>query len=81
MIVCHPLQFVNNLVDNSLKDFRDDSDFFDVTLLCEDGQMIPANKFMLSCCSSFFKFVFKKATQGNVVLYLNGVKGRVHRKC
>jgi len=68
----------NNFGDNLsslVKDFRDDSDFFDVTLLCEDGQMIPANKFMLSCCSSFFKFVFKKATQGNVVLYLNGVKG------
>ena len=68
----------NNFGENLsslVKDFRNDQDFFDVTLLCEDGQLISANKFMLSCCSTFFKFVFKKAVQNNVVIYLKGVKG------
>lgn len=68
----------NNFGENLsslVKDFRNDRDFFDVTLLCEDGQLISANKFMLSCCSTFFKFVFKKAIQANVVVYLKGVKG------
>lgn len=68
----------NNFGENLsslVKDFRNDKDFFDVTLLCEDGQLISANKFMLSCCSTFFKFVFKKAAQNNVVIYLKGVKG------
>ena len=68
----------NNFGDNLIKlvkEFRDDQDFHDVTLLCEDGVMIPANKFLLSCCSSFFKFVFKRTLQANVVIYLKGVKG------
>lgn len=68
----------NNFGDNLIslvKEFRDDKDFHDVTLLCEDGVMIPANKFLISCCSSFFRFVFKKTLQANVVIYLKGVKG------
>ena len=68
----------NNFGDNLIslvKEFRDDKDFHDVTLLCEDGVMIPANKFLMSCCSSFFKFVFKRTLQANVVIYLKGVKG------
>ena len=68
----------NNFGDNFsglVKEFRDDKDFHDVTLLCEDGQLIPANKFMLACCSTFFKFVFKKTLLSNVVVYLKGVKG------
>ena len=66
--------FGDNLI-NLVKEFRDDKDFHDVTLLCEDGVMIPANKFLMSCCSSFFKFVFKRTLQANVVIYLKGVKG------
>ena len=68
----------NNFGENLIglvKEFRNDKDFQDVTLLCEDGQLVNANRFMLSCCSTFFKFVFKKAVQNNVVVYLKGVKG------
>ena len=68
----------NNFGDNFInlvKDFREDKDFHDVRLLCEDGVMVSANKFLLSCCSNFFKFVFKKTLQANVVIYLKGVKG------
>ena len=67
----------NNFGDNLIslvKEFRDDQDFHDATLLCEDGVMIPANKFLISCCSSFFRFVFKKTLQANVVIYLKGVQ-------
>ena len=67
----------NNFGDNLIslvKEFRDDQDFHDATLLCEDGVMIPANKFLMSCCSQFFRFVFKKTLQANVVIYLKGVQ-------
>ena len=52
-------------------------DFTDVTLACEDGELILAHKIILSAGSSFFEAVFKKIgqSQSNLPLvFLRGVE-------
>ena len=42
---------------------RDNKDFADVTLVCEDGEEILAHRAILSCGSGFFKDLFKRHNQ------------------
>ena len=46
-------------ISTAFKELRDDADFFDVTLACDDNQ-IKAHKVILSACSPFFKSVLKR---------------------
>ena len=39
---------------------RSDTDFTDVTLVCEDGEHIEAHKLILSTFSPFFERILKK---------------------
>ena len=64
--------FENN-ISNSFKELRDDKDFFDVTLACDDNQL-QAHKVILSACSPFFRSVLKKNPHQHPLLYLKGVK-------
>jgi hypothetical protein len=43
-------------VSTAFRELRDQKDFFDVTLACEDEQ-IHAHKVILGACSSFFRSV------------------------
>ena len=43
----------------AFRELRDDKDFFDVTLACEDDQ-IQAHKMILSACSPFFKHILRR---------------------
>ena len=52
---------------------RQASDFYDVTLLCEEGQ-IRAHRLVLSAGSSFFKEAFRMVNNPHPVIYLKGVK-------
>ena len=52
-------------------------DFADVTLACEDGDLIPAHRVILSAGSSFFEAVFKKIGKSQSIsplLFLRGVE-------
>ena len=60
-------------ISNALEDLRNDKDFFDVTLACEDEQ-IQAHKVILSACSPFFRNVLRRNPHQNPLLYLKGVK-------
>ena len=60
-------------ISSAFKQLRDDEDFFDVTLVCEDHQ-VQAHKVILSACSPFFRFVLKKNPHQHPLLYLKGVK-------
>jgi len=60
-------------ISTSFSELRDDKDFFDVTLACDDNQ-IQAHKVILSACSSFFRSVLKKNPHQHPLLYLKGVR-------
>jgi len=57
----------------ALRELRDDKDFFDVTLACDDDQ-IQAHKVILSACSPFFKNVLRRNPHQHPLLYLKGFK-------
>ena len=64
--------FENN-ISLAFRELRDDKDFFDVTLACDDEQ-IQAHKVILSACSPFFKTVLRRNPHAHPLLYLKGVK-------
>jgi len=60
-------------ISSAFRELRDDKDFFDVTLACEDEQ-IQAHKVILSACSPFFRNILRRNTHPNPLLYLKGVR-------
>ena len=64
--------FANN-ISTAFRELRDDKDFFDVTLACDDNQL-QAHKVILSACSPFFRSVLKKNPHQHPLLYLKGVR-------
>jgi len=57
----------------AFRELRDEKDFFDVTLACEDNQ-VSAHKVILSACSPFFRKVLRRNPHQHPLLYLKGVK-------
>jgi len=57
----------------AFRELRNDKDFFDVTLACDDEQ-IQAHKVILSACSPFFRNVLRRNPHQHPLLYLKGVK-------
>jgi len=57
----------------AFKELREEKDFFDVTLACEDSQL-QAHKVILSACSPFFRNVLRRNPHQHPLLYLKGVK-------
>jgi len=65
-------------ISSAFKDIRDEKEFFDVTIACEDDQL-QAHKVILSACSPFFRSVLRRnqgAAAQQLVLYLKGVTYR-----
>jgi len=60
-------------IGNSLRDLRNESDFFDVTIASDDNQQIEAHKLILSASSSFFKTVLKNNQHQHPLIYLKGI--------
>ena len=60
-------------ISAAFREIKDDKDFFDVTLACDDNQ-IQAHKVIISACSPFFRAVLKKNPHQFPLLYLKGVK-------
>jgi len=60
-------------ISEAFREIRDDKDFFDITLVCEEEQ-IQAHKIILSACSPFFKKVFQNNHHSHPLIYLKGVK-------
>ena len=57
----------------AFRELRDDKDFFDVTLACDDDQ-IQAHKMILGACSPFFRNILRRNPHQHPLLYLKGVK-------
>jgi len=60
-------------ISTAFRELREDKDFFDVTLACDDDQL-QAHKVILSACSPFFRTVLKRNKHEHPLLYLKGVK-------
>ena len=61
-------------ITNSYHDLRKESDFSDVTLLCEGEQQIEAHKVILNASSSFFSSVLKRNKHSHPMIYMRGLK-------
>jgi len=60
----------------SFKELREEKDFFDVTLACEDDNQVMAHKVILSACSPFFRTILRRNSHQHPLIYLKGVKYR-----
>jgi len=65
--------FESNISD-AFKDLREQKDFFDVTLACDDNSQIEAHKVILSACSPFFRNILRRNPHQHPLLYIKGVK-------
>ena len=61
------------LAQASFAELRNDTDFADVTLACED-QSVKAHKVILSACSPFFKKLLKTHPHPQPLIYMRGMK-------
>ena len=67
----------NDFKDNISSAFgklRDDKEFSDVTLVCEDGQQIDTHKLVLASCSPFFWDLLKKNKHPHPLIFMRGVR-------
>ena len=60
-------------ISSAFREIREDKDFFDVTLAC-DNEQIQAHKVILSACSPFFRTILRRNQHSNPLLYLKGVR-------
>ena len=53
---------------------REDKDFSDITLVCEDDVQVDAHKLILAASSPVFKDILKRAKHPNPLIYMRGLK-------
>ena len=61
-------------VNNAFRELRKDSEFTDVTLVCEDGHQVNAHKVILSASSPFFQNLLKRNKHAHPLIYMRGMK-------
>ena len=67
---------LNDFQDNVCSIFgslRQDRDFADVTLACEDGQQIDAHKVILAASSPVFQSMLKRNKHPHPLIYMRGL--------
>ena len=57
---------------SAFRDLKNEKDFFDVTIACEEEQ-VSAHKVILSACSPFFKNILRRNQHQHPLLYLKGI--------
>ena len=65
--------FQTNL-KSAFQELRNDQDFADVTLVCEDGIHIETHKLILASSSPFFMEILKKNKHPHPMIYMRGIK-------
>ena len=61
-------------VNSAFGKLREDKDYTDVTLACEDGQQMEAHKVILAASSDFFGKILQRNKHPYPLIYLNGVQ-------
>ena len=67
----------NDFKENAVKTFaslREDKDFTDVTLVCEDGKQVEGHKVVLASSSPFFKNILRQNKHIHPLIYMRGIK-------
>ena len=67
----------NDFQDNvnaAFSNLRNDPEFTDVTLTCEDGQQVEAHKVILASSSPFFHEILRKNKHPHPLVFIKGVK-------
>ena len=65
--------FKENII-SSVGNLKEDKDFTDVTLACEDGTQIEAHKIILSGSSPFFDNLLRRNKHSHPLIYMRGMK-------
>ena len=65
--------FKENIISNFLS-LRNDTDFNDVTLVCEENNQVEAHKVILAASSSFFKNILKRNKHSHPLIYMKGMQ-------
>ena len=61
-------------VKSAFGNLREDNDFADVTLACEDGQQVEAHKVILASSSPFFQKLLGRNKHPHPLIYMRGMK-------
>jgi hypothetical protein len=61
-------------VHSAFAQLREDRDFTDVTLACEDGHQVEAHKVILAASSPFFQNILRKNNHPHPLIYMRGIK-------
>ena len=67
----------NDFQENTISSFevlRNDQEFADVTLACEDGTQVEAHKVILASSSPFFMEILKRNKNPHPLIYMRGIK-------
>ena len=63
-------------VNSVFEKLREDKEFTDVTLACEDGQQMEAHKIILVSSSPFFEKMLQKIKHPHPLIYLKGFQSK-----
>ena len=63
-------------ITSSFRELREDKEFTDITLACEDGQHIEAHKVVLASSSPFFMQLLKKIQHPHPLIYMRGLRSQ-----
>ena len=67
----------NDFQENAISAFgtlREDREFADVTLACEDGQQVEAHRVILASSSPFFLNLLRRNKHPHPLIYMRGLK-------
>ena len=65
--------FQENLT-SAFRDLRDDKEFTDITLVCEDGEQVEAHKVILAASSPFLKELLRKHKHPHPLMFMRALK-------
>ena len=74
--LCIKLNEFQQNISSSFKELREDADFSDVTLVCEEDQQFEAHRVILSACSPLFQNMLKKNKHSHPLIYMRGLKAK-----
>ena len=61
-------------IKGAFENMRENNDFADVTLVCEDGQQVEAHKVILAASSPFFQKLLGRNKHPHPLIYMRGMK-------